>query len=123
MSDTRTLSDVSEWLTAASNSYKVVISPNSSETASALSYAAICNSWYGNRFHCAVYHLNFATYLDTVQKSWGMAALTDEMEYEQIFIAKAKMLIVSNLEYIKFNDFAAQTLLNLVSQTSIKSSA
>ena len=114
MSDTRTLSDVSEWLTAASNSYKVVISPNSSETASALSYAAICNSWYGNRFHCAVYHLNFATYLDTVQKSWGMAALTDEMEYEQIFIAKARMLIVSNLEYVKFNDFAAQTLLNLV---------
>ena len=36
------------------------------------------------------------------------------MEYEQIFIAKAKMLIISNLEYVKFNDFAAQTLLNLV---------
>ena len=114
MSDDKALSDVSEWLTAASNSYRVVISPNSAETASALLYAAICNSWYGNRHQCAVYHLNFATYLDTTQKSWGAAGLTDEMEYEQIFIAKAKMLIISNLEYVKFNDFAAQTLLNLV---------
>ncbi|MBP5433749.1 hypothetical protein [Ruminococcus sp.] len=114
MIDDRMLSEVSEWLTAASGCYKVVISPDSSETASALLYAAICQSWYGNRLHCAVYHLNFANYLDSLQKSWGMTSLTDEMEYEQIFVAKAKVLVISNIEFIKFNDFAAQTLLNLI---------
>ena len=108
------LSDVSEWLTAAPNSYSVVISPDTIDMASRLIYAAICTHWKGNCLRCAVYHLNFSEYLDDVQHSWSVKEMPEAFEYEQIFIAKAKLLVISNIDYVKFGDFQAQTLLNLI---------
>ena len=40
--------------------------------------------------------------------------MPEAFEYEQIFIAKAKLLVISNIDYVKFGDFQAQTLLNLI---------
>ena len=110
---------LSEWLTAASTSHRVVISDNTVDTASRLAYAAICQHWRGNAFHCAVYHLNFMEYLNRIQQNWGSSTTDEELEYINIFIQKAKVLIISNIDYIQFKDFQAQTLLNIVNNRKI----
>ena len=79
-----------------------------------ITYCAICENWYGNRLHCSVYHLQFSTYLDTLQKSWSAKNPIESLEYEQIWISNAKVLVISNLDYVQFKDFQAQTLLNLL---------
>jgi hypothetical protein len=113
MKSNRDFQNASEWLTAASNTYKVVISDNTLDTASCLTYAAICHHWKGNTFHCSVYHLDYASYLDKQQQSWGKKD-DEDMEYTQIFISKAQVLIVSNIDYVQFKDFQAQQLLNII---------
>ena len=106
------LQNASECLTAAEKCYKVVTTTDTSEVASCLTYAAICNYYKGNTYHCSVYHLNFADYVNDIQRSWT-DGMTDELEYTNIFIEKCKVLIISNLDFIQFKDFQAQTLLNM----------
>ena len=109
---------LSEWLTAASTTHRVVISDNTVDTASRLSYAAICQHWKGNAFHCAVYNLNFMEYLNRTQQSWA-GGNDEELEYINIFIQKAKVLIISNIDFVQFKDYQAQTLLNIVNNRKI----
>ena len=104
--------NASECLTAAEKCYKVVTTTDTSDMASCLTYAAICNYYKGNTLHCSVYHLNFAEYVNDLQKSWTEGT-TDELEYTEIFIEKCKVLIISNLDFVQFKDFQAQTLLNI----------
>ena len=52
-------------------------------------------------------------YINKLQQSWGMSAPDDDLEYTQIFIEKCKVLVVSNIDYVQFKDFHAQTLLNM----------
>lgn len=108
----KALQDASECLTAAEECYKVVTTTDTSEVASCLTYAAICNYYKGNTYHCSVYHLNFAEYVNDLQKSWTEGT-TDELEYTDIFIEKCKVLIISNIDFVQFKDFQAQTLLNI----------
>lgn len=109
----KALQNASDWLTAAQGKYKVVISNDTSDTASCLTYVAVCQHYKGNTFHCSVFHLNFNEYINRIQQSWSAAGTDDDLEYIQIFLEKAKVVIVSNLDYIQFKDFQAQTLLNL----------
>lgn len=109
---------LSEWLTAASTTHRVVISDNTVDTASRLSYAAICQHWKGNAFHCAVYNLNFMEYLNRTQQSWA-GGNDEDLEYINIFIQKAKVLIISNIDFVQFKDYQAQTLLNIVNNRKI----
>lgn len=108
----------SEWLTAASTTHRVVVSDNTVDTASRLTYAAICQHWKGNAFHCAVYNLNFMEYLNRTQQSWGNGN-DEELEYINIFIQKAKVLIISNIDFIQFKDYQAQLLLNIINNRNI----
>lgn len=92
-----------------------VIESDSTITSSNLiTYCSICENWYGNCLHCSVYHLQFSNYIDTLQKSWSAKNPIEALEYEQIWVSSAKILIISNLDYVQFKDFQAQTLLNLL---------
>lgn len=110
---TKCLQHASECLVASEGAYKVVISDNTSDTASCLTYAAICNHYKGNTLHCSVYHLNFMEYINRIQQSWSINGSDDDLDYINIFIDKAKVVIVSNIDFMQFKDFQAQTLLNL----------
>lgn len=109
---------LSEWLTVASTTHRVVISDNTVDTASRLTYAAICQYWKGNAFHCAVYNLNFMEYLNRTQQSWA-GGNDEDLEYINIFIQKAKVLIISNIDFVQFKDYQAQMLLNIVNNRKI----
>lgn len=106
----------SEWLTAASNPLRVVISDNTLDTASCLTYAAICKHWKGNTLHCSVYRLDFADYIDREKSSYSTYTPDDMFEYIKIFIQKAKVLIISNIDFMQFNDFNAKTLIAILSR-------
>lgn len=92
----------------------VLISDNTVSTSNALTYAAICEHWQGNRLHCSVYHFRLSNYIESLQRSWQMKEISDSFDYEQIWLSQAKVLIISGLDYIQFKDFHAQTLLNII---------
>lgn len=79
-----------------------------------LTYCAICQNWQGSRLHCNVYNLKFSKYIEDVKKSWGMKAEPEELQYMTIWARTAKVLIISNLDYVNFGEFESQTLLNLL---------
>ena len=83
--------------------------------ADALTYCAICNHWKGSQLHCAVYNLKFAQYLDDLQSTWSFNSTgSDELNQVKIWTANARVLIISNLDFIHFKDFQSKTLLSLV---------
>lgn len=77
-------------------------------------YCAICQNWNGNRLHCSVYNLKYSTYIEELKKSWTTRVEPESLEYMRIFSASAKVLIISNFDYVSFGDFETQTLLNLI---------
>ena len=82
--------------------------------AEALTYCAICHNWRGSRLHCTVYNLRLSKYLDDLKQSWSATSPSDNLEYIRIWSESAKVLIISNFDYVNFGDFEAQTLLNLL---------
>lgn len=106
------LSHALECLVAASETYKVVITGDTSDMASCLTYASICQHYIGNAFHCSVYHLNFMEYINKLQQSWS-TGIDEDLEYTNIFLERAKVVIISNLDFVQFKDFQSQTLLNI----------
>ena len=86
---------------------------NTTQCSDILTYTAICQNWKGNQLHCSVYNLKYAKYLDEIKKSWSTKVEPESLEYMRIWAETAKVLIVSNLDYVNFGDFESQTLLNL----------
>lgn len=85
------------------------------QTADALTYCAICENWRGSQLHCTVYNLKFTQYLETLQGSWSFGNDDlDKVNQIKIWVANAKVLIVSNLDFVNFKDFQSQTLLSLL---------
>lgn len=85
------------------------------QAADALTYCAICDYWRGSQLHCTVYNLKFAQYLETLQSSWSFGSdSSDKIEQIKLWVANARVLIVSNLDFINFKDFQSQTLLSLL---------
>lgn len=101
-------------LRKASGKLCTVISDNTIKTGTLLAYCEVCENWQGNRLHCNVYHLRFSNHLDSIQQSWSAKDIPEQLEYEQIWTATAKILIISNLDFVQFKDFQAQTLLNII---------
>lgn len=79
-----------------------------------LTYCAICENWQGNRLHCNVYNLKFSTYVEEIRKSWNTRSESEQLEMMRIWAQSAKILIISNFDYVGFNDFESQTMLNLI---------
>lgn len=85
------------------------------QTADALTYCAICENWRGSQLHCTVYNLKFAQYLETLQSSWSFGNdANDTVSQMKIWVSHARVLIVSNLDFINFKDFQSQALLSLL---------
>lgn len=85
------------------------------QAADALTYCAICENWRGSQLHCTVYNLRFTQYIETLQGSWSFSDdSSDRLGQMKIWVANARVLIVSNLDFIHFKDFQSQTLLSLL---------
>lgn len=85
------------------------------QSAELLTYCAICKNWRGSRLHCTVYNLKYSRYLDETKKSWSNPD-SEVYEYMKIWAETAKVLVVSNFDYVNFGDFESQILLNLIQQ-------
>ena len=104
---------------ARSQSLVTAISQDTSELANNLTYCAICQNWKGSQLHCTVYHLKFYKYMELTKKSWSNSNDNTELEYMNIWAQSAKVLVISNLDFINFKTFECQSLLNLLqSRTS-----
>lgn len=97
---------------------KTVISTNTVRDSDLLTYCGICKYWKGSRLHCTVYNLRYSQYIDMMKKSWSTKSEPTELEYMRIWASSAKLLIISNIDYVNFKDFECQTLLNLLQSRS-----
>ena len=96
----------------------VIGAPSTSAVADALTYCAICENWKGSQLHCTVYNLKFSRYIEQVQKSWSASDGNSPVDYLDIWASTAKVLIVSNIDYVNFKDFQSQKLLALLEKRS-----
>ena len=110
----KVLTKVVSQIHAAKGKVCTIISDNTIATSTLITYCAICENWQGNRLHCNVYHLRLSNHMDSIQQSWSTKDTPEQLEYEQIWLSSAKTLIISNLDYVQFKDFQAQTLLNII---------
>lgn len=112
--DRAKLSKFSSLLDSSEGKLRTVISKDTVSDADLITYCGICKNWKGSRLHCTVYNLKYSQYIEMIQKSWGAKSESSELEYMRIFAASAKVLIISNIDYINFKDFQCQTLLTLL---------
>ena len=98
---------------------KTVIEPSSTSfVADALTYCSICENWKGSQLHYTVFNLKFSKYLEQIQKSWSPNNDSSQAEYLKIWATTAKVLIISNIDYVNFKEFQSQTLLSLINDRS-----
>lgn len=91
-----------------------VIAKNTNAVAEIITYCGICKYWRGSRLSTVVYNLKLSQYLDNIQNSWSASGNKDDLEYQKIWISKAKLLVISNIDFVNFKDFQCQTLLSLL---------
>lgn len=91
-----------------------IVANNTNEASELLTYCGICKHWKHSRLHMVVYNLRFSQYLDNIQKSWNTKNVTDNAEYTKIWAESAKLLVISNIDYVNFKEFQCQTLLSLI---------
>lgn len=93
---------------------QTVLVKNTNNIAELITYCGICKYWRGSRLRTIVYNLKLSQYLDSVQNSWSPSANKDDLEYQKLWIDNAKLLIISNIDFVNFKDFQCQTLLSLL---------
>lgn len=91
-----------------------VVANNTNEAAELLTYCGICKYWKHSRLHMVVYNLRFSQYLEKLQKSWNIKGQDDDNEYTKIWAESAKLLVISNIDYVNFKEFQCTTLLSLL---------
>lgn len=114
MKNTCINNDIISLLHKSYGKLSAIITDDTISTSTLITYCAICENWQGNRLHCNVYHLRFSNYIESVQQSWSVRDVPEQLEYEQIWISTAKVLIVSSLDFVQFKNFQSQTLLNMI---------
>lgn len=116
--DPKRLAKMANIVDSSEGTLRTVITKNTVQDADLLSYIAICRNWKGSRLHCTVYNLRYSQYIEMMKKSWSSKSETSELEYMRIFSSSAKVLIISNIDYVNFRDFECQTLLTLLQSRS-----
>ena len=96
------------------NGFGVLVSNDTVRYSNILTYLNICKYWKGSRLHCDVYNLRYSRYLDKLKETWNGGVESEDLQYMKIWSNSAKVLIISNFDYVKFGDFESQTLLNLI---------
>lgn len=112
--DPALISKYSKVVEDSEGKLQTIIAKNTNAIAELITYCGICKYWHGSRLHTAVYNLKLSQYLESVQNSWTNASNLDDLEYQKIWVSKAKLLIVSNIDFVSFKDFQCQTLLSLL---------
>ena len=108
------LAKYSKIIENAEGKLQTVIAKNTNSVAELLAYCGVCKYWKGSRLHTTVYSLKLSQYLEGIQNSWSNASNKDDLEYQKIWVSKAKLLIISNIDFVNFKDFQCQTLLTLL---------
>lgn len=90
------------------------INENPNDFIKVLTYAAICNNWRGSKYSMVAYKLNFAKYTQRIRDSWKMVSEPEDLQYMKIWANSAKVLIISNVDYVSYGDVECQSLLQLV---------
>lgn len=90
------------------------INKHSNEFVKVLTYCSICNNWKGSKYSMTVYNLKFSKYVERIRASWTMSGEPDDLQYMRIWSNSAKVLIISNLDYVSFGDVECQSLLQLI---------
>ena len=93
---------------------QTVIAKSTNAVSELLAYCAICKYYRGSRLHTTVYTLKLSQYLEKIQGSWSGSSNLDDLDYQKIWVEKAKILIISNIDFVNFKDFQCQTLLTLL---------
>ena len=96
------------------NSLGVLRTKNTVKYSELLTYIEICRNWKGSRLHCNVYNLKYSKFIEDTKQSWTTKFEPENLEYIRIWSNTAKVLIISNLDYVNFKDFECQTLLTLI---------
>lgn len=96
------------------NSVCVCKTKNTIKLAEVLTYLFICRNWKGSRLHCNVYNLKYSKFIEDTKQSWSTKTEPESLEYMRIWSNSAKILIISNMDYVNFRDFECQTLLTLI---------
>ena len=91
-----------------------VIATNTNEAAELLTYCGICKYWKHSRLNTVVYNIRFSQYVDNIQKGWSGKGNSEEAEYSDIWLQKAKLVVISNIDYVNFKEFQCTTLLKLI---------
>jgi len=91
-----------------------IISNDTNTSSDLMTYAAICKNWKNSRLHTVVYNLKLSQYLDNLSSSWNAKSNSDDLDYQKIWISNAKVLVISNIDYVNFKEFQCQTLLTLL---------
>lgn len=112
--DKNKIDEFSHVIDSADEHVCTVISKDSVSDADLITYLAICKTWKGSRLHCTAYNLKFFKYIEDIKKSWSTKSESESLEYTRIFANSAKILVVSNVDYVNFRDFECQTLLTLI---------
>ena len=112
--DPERLSRFSDIIDSSEGKLRTISSTNTVQDADLLTYCSICKNWKGSRLHCTVYNLKYSKYIEMIKKSWSTKSETSDLEYMRIFSSSAKVLIISNIDYVNFRDFECQTLLTLL---------
>ena len=113
--DPALLAKYSKVVEGSEGKLQTVIAKNTNSAAELIAYCGICKYWRGSRLHTAVYNLKLSQHLEGIQNSWSNnTSNLDDIEYQKIWISKAKLLIISNIDFVNFKDFQCQTLLSLL---------
>ena len=108
------LAKYSKIVDNAEGKLQTVIAKNTNAASELITYCGICKYWKGSRLHTAVYNLKLSQYIEGLQNSWTTTSNLDKLEFQKIWVSKAKLLVVSNIDFVNFKDFQCQTLLSLL---------
>lgn len=87
---------------------------NPSDASDTICYVAICKYGKGTALGNGIYNLDFAKFIDMIKESWNTHFETDNLVQMRVWSLSANYLVISNLDYVRFQDFESQTLLRLL---------
>lgn len=83
-------------------------------TADLICYCSICLYGKNTALNGGIYNLNYSEYIESIKRSWQTKYESEELEFMRIWSNSSDRLIISHMDYVKFNDFECQTLLTLM---------
>lgn len=110
----RHFTHAAKLLKSASGTFQLIEKDRANDFAKLYTYCGICDTWNGSKFSMSTYNLKFSRFVDLIRQSWSLREEPDELQYMKIWSKSAKVLIISNMDYVSFGDVECQHLLQLL---------